>query len=289
MEAYDAGSNPLTSTDGSAVSEALKGFDPRSTYDEASRDYEDASRDYWQYISLRTVERLGVGAGERVLDVPCGSGASVVVAAQQVVPGGVVVGIDYAEQMVAIAREKADAARLANVQLSVADMTTLDRSGVEPFDVVVCSLGLFFADDMPGLLRSLSGLLRPGGRIGVAVFGEHVFDPMRQVFVETVAELAPAVDVLQPWRRTEDLSVLRGVFEAAGIADVDIVTDDDRLPLRSPDDWWRIIMGSGFRRTVAALEDSTAAELRKRCDAYIADHAIDHIVNRTHYAIARPV
>ena len=289
MEAYDAGSNPLTSTDGSAVSEALKGFDPRSTYDEASRDYEDASRDYWQYISLRTVERLGVGAGERVLDVPCGSGASVVVAAQQVVPGGVVVGIDYAEQMVAIAREKADAARLANVQLSVADMTTLDRSGVEPFDVVVCSLGLFFADDMPGLLRSLSGLLRPGGRIGVAVFGEHVFDPMRQVFVETVAELAPAVDVLQPWRRTEDLSVLRGVFEAAGLADVDIVTDDDRLPLRSPDDWWRIIMGSGFRRTVAALEDSTAAELRKRCDAYIADHAIDHIVNRTHYAVARPV
>jgi ubiquinone/menaquinone biosynthesis C-methylase UbiE len=271
------------------VSEQLKGFDPKSTYDEASRDYEDASRDYWQYISLRTVERLDVRPGERVLDVPCGSGASVVVAAQQVLPGGSVVGIDFAEQMVAISRGKADAAGLDNVQLSVADMTTLDQSGIEPFDVVVCSLGLFFADDMPGLLRSLSGLLRAGGRIGVAVFGEHVFDPMRQVFVETVAELASDVEVLQPWRRTEDVSVLRGVFEAAGIADVDIVTDDDQLPLRSPDDWWRIIMGSGFRRTVAALEDAAAGELRKRCDAYIADRSIDHIVNRTHYAIARAV
>lgn len=269
------------------MSEALKGFDPRSTYDEASRDYEDASRDYWQYVSLRTVERLCVRAGERVLDVPCGSGASITVAARQVLPGGSVVGIDYAEQMVAISREKADAAGLDNVDFSVADMTTLERSRVEPFDVVVCSLGLFFADDMPGLLRSLSGLLRPGGRIGVAVFGEQVFDPMRQVFVETVAELAPDVEVLQPWRRTEDVSVLRGVLEAAGIADVDIVTDDDRLPLRSPDDWWRIIMGSGFRRTVAVLEDSAAAELRRRCDAYIADHAVDHIVNRTHYAVAR--
>ena len=267
------------------MSEALKGFDPKSIYDEASRDYEDASRDFWQYISLRTVERLGVQAGERVLDVPCGSGASLVLAAERVSPGGAVVGIDYAEQMVAIAREKALSAGLTNVQLSVADMTTLD-SRQEPFDAVVCSLGLFFADDMPGLLRSLSGLLRPGGRIGVAVFGELVFDPMRQVFVETVAELAPAVEVLQPWRRTEDLSVLRGVFEAAGIADVDIVTDDDRLPLRSPDDWWRIIMGSGFRRTIAALEDSTAGELRKRCDAYIAENAIDHIVSRTHYAVA---
>ena len=268
------------------MSDALKGFDPRSTYDEASRDYEDASRDYWQYISLRTVERLSLRAGERVLDVPCGSGPSVVLAAQQVAPGGAAVGIDFAEQMIAIAREKAQSAGLDNVQLSVADMTTLDQAGLEPFDVVVCSLGLFFADDMPGLLRSLVGLLRPGGRIGVAVFGEHVFDPMRQVFVETVAELAPGVEVLQPWRRTEDLSVLQGVFEAAGISDVDIVTDDDRLPLRSPDDWWRIIMGSGFRRTVAALDESTAGELRKRCDTHIANHGVDHIVNRTHYALA---
>ena len=270
-----------------AVSEELKGFDPKSIYDEASRDYEDASRDYWQYICLRTVERLGIVAGERILDVPCGSGASVVVAAERVRPGGAVVGIDYAEQMVAISREKAQSAGLDNVQLSVADMTTLDGFSLEPFDAVVCSLGLFFADDMPGLLGSLSELLRPGGRIGVAVFGEHVFDPMRQVFVETVAELAPDIEVLQPWRRTEDVSIFRGVFEAAGIPDVDIVTDDDRLPLRSPDDWWRIIMGSGFRRTVAALDESTAGELHKRCDAHIADNGIDHIVNRTHYAVAR--
>jgi ubiquinone/menaquinone biosynthesis C-methylase UbiE len=276
-----------SSGDGIAVGEGLKGFDPKSTYDEASRDYEDAARDFWQYISLRTVDRLGLAAGDRVLDVPCGSGASVVVAAERVSPGGEVVGIDYAEQMVAIAREKTASAGLANVQLSVADMTTLDQARLEPFDAVVCSLGLFFAGDMPDLLQSLFGLLRPGGCIGVAVFGEQVFDPMRQVFVETVAELAPEVEVLQPWRRTEDVSVLRGVFEAAAIPNVDIVTEDDRLPLRSPDDWWRIIMGSGFRRTVAALDESTAGELRKRCDAHIGNHSIDHIVSRTHYAIAR--
>lgn len=270
-----------------AVSESLEGFDPKSTYDEASRDYEDAARDYWQYISLRTVDRLSLAAGERVLDVPCGSGASVVAAAERVSPGGEVVGIDYAEQMVAITREKTGAAGLANVQLSVDDMTTLDHARLAPFDAVVCSLGIFFADDMPALLRSLFGLLRPGGRIGVAVFGELAFDPMRQVFVETVAEVAPGVEVLQPWRRTEDVSVLRSVFEDAAIPDVDITTEDDRLPLHSPDDWWRIIMGSGFRRTVAALDEATAGELRKRCDAHIAANAIDHIVSRTHYAVAQ--
>ena len=55
---------------------------------------------------------------------------------------------------------------------------------------------------------------------------KQVFDPLRQVFVRAVEELAPDVEVLQPWRRTEDVSVFRGIFEAAGIADVVITTDD---------------------------------------------------------------
>ena len=270
------------------MTEALGGFDPKSTYDEASRDYEDAARDFWQYISIRTVDMLDLKPGDRVLDVPCGSGASVVVAGQRVGPSGRVVGVDYAEQMVAIAQEKARAGGLTNVELSVADMTRLTELELEPFDAVVCSLGLFFADDMAALAGSLFGLVRrDGGRLGLAVFGDHVFDPMRQVFVETVRELAPHVDVLEPWRRTENPSVLSAIFEAAGIEPVTIETHDDRLPLRSPDDWWRIVMGSGFRRTVAGLDEPTAREVRRRCDAYIRDHHLAQIINRTHYALSR--
>jgi ubiquinone/menaquinone biosynthesis C-methylase UbiE len=259
-------------------------FDARATYDAASRDYEDASRDFWQYIPLRTVERLELQRGERVLDVPCGSGPSLLPAAERVGPTGRVIGVDYAEQMVAIAREKATAAGLGNVELSVGDMTALDGTFAEPFDAVVCSLGLFFVDDMPALLRSLVGLLRPGGRLGVAVFGEHVFDPLRHVFVDAMRDLAPNVEVLQPWRRTEDLSVLRAVFDAAGLGPVEIDTEDDRLPLRGPDDWWRIVMGSGFRRTVAALDEPTVDQLRQRCDEHILDEKVEEIVNRTRYA-----
>jgi len=268
------------------MAEALGGFDPKSIYDEASRDYESAARDFWQYISIRTVDMLDLKPGDRVLDVPCGSGASLVVAGQRVGPSGRVVGVDYAEQMVAVAEEKVRADGLTNVELSVGDMTRLDELKLEPFDAVVCSLGLFFADDMAALAGSLFELVRRGGgRLGLAVFGDHVFDPMRQVFVEIVGDLVPHVEVLQPWRRTEDPSVLSSILETAGIEPVTIETHDDHLPLHSPDHWWRIVMGSGFRRTVAVLDEPTASELRRRCDAYVRDHGVDQIISRTHYAL----
>jgi ubiquinone/menaquinone biosynthesis C-methylase UbiE len=268
------------------VAGALGGFDPKATYDDASADYEDASREFWQYLSPRTVDRLGLRAGERVLDVPCGTGASLIPAAERVGPSGRVIGVDYAEEMVAIARRKVTSSRLGNVELRVGDMTAIDAPD-DSFDAVLCVLGIFFVDDMPDLVRSLFDLVAPdGGRLGVSVFGEHFFDPMRHVFVEAVGEVAPGTAVIEPWRRTEHEAVLRDVFASAGVADVTIETDDDRLPLPSPDDWWRIVMGSGLRRTVQAIGDQAAAEVRARCDAHIRDARVSEVVTRSRYAIA---
>lgn len=193
--------------------EALGGFDPKATYDAASSEYEEASRDYWQYLSTRTVDRLRLRPGERVLDMPCGTGASLIAAADRVGPAGRVVGIDYAEQMLAIARDKVRARRLDNVEIHAGDMTAIRRPD-EPYDAVSCVLGIFFVDDMAGLVRSFRNLVRPGiGRVAVTVFGERFFDPMRDVFVEAVAQAAPGLAVVQPWRRTEDAAVLRAIFE----------------------------------------------------------------------------
>lgn len=264
--------------------EALGGFDPKATYDDASRDYEDASRDYWQYLSVRTVERLALRPGDRVLDVPCGTGPSVVEAAQRVGPSGQVVGVDFAQQMLAIAGEKARALGLTNLELHTGDMTALADD--EPYDAVVCVLGVFFVDDMPALVRSLHDLLRPGGgRLGVTVFGEHFCDPIRDVFVQAVAAEEPGFPVVQPWRRTADLAAFRKVFDDAGLAAVTIETDDDVLPLPAAEDWWRIVMGSGLRRTVTALGRDVAARVRARCDAYVEEHDVREVRTRSRYAV----
>jgi SAM-dependent methyltransferase len=256
-------------------------------YDDASTDYEDASRDFWQYLSARTVDRLRLQPGERVLDVPCGTGPSLVAAAELVGPSGAVVGVDFAERMLSITREKVAARRLGNVELQVGDMTALERPEV-PFDAVVCVLGIFFVPDMAAVVRSFRGLVHPDhGRVGVTVLGERFFDPLRDVFVDAVGDVEPGLVPIQPWCRTDTEAALGDLFEDAGYAEVTIETEDEVLPLSSPDDWWRIVMGSGLRRTVTSLERSKAAEVRRRCEAYIREEHVTEVVLRGRYAIAR--
>jgi ubiquinone/menaquinone biosynthesis C-methylase UbiE len=261
-------------------------FDARATYDAGALDYQSAGSRYWRYLSTRTVERLGLRAGEHVLDAPCGTGWSLFPESEAVGSSGRVVGVDYAEHMLAIARDGVRERGLVNVELRAGDMTKIEPPP-RPYDAVCCVLGIFFVDDMPGLVRSFRDLVQPGGgRVAVTVFGERFFDPMRDVFVEAVGEVAPGLEVIEPWRPTERAEVFEGVFADAGV-DVTIETDDDTLPLADPGDWWRIVMGSGLRRTVTVLGDDAGEQVRARCDAYIADHGVTEVVSRSRYAIVR--
>jgi AraC-like DNA-binding protein/SAM-dependent methyltransferase len=262
-------------------------FDARSVYDAASADYEGASRDFWQYLSTRTVDRLRLQGGQRVLDVPCGTGPSLIAAAERVGSTGVVVGIDFAERMLAISREKVASLGLANVELRTGDMTALEPAD-PPYDALVCVLGVFFAPDMAALLRSFRDQVHPEhGRVAVTVLGERFFDPLRDVFVGAVRAVEPGLTPIQPWCRTDTEGKLRDVFDAAGYTEVRVDTEDEVLPLPSADDWWRIVMGSGLRRTVTSLERDQADEVRRRCAAYIQEHAVTEVVLRARYAIAR--
>lgn len=115
------------------------------------------------------------------------------------------------------------AARASDVAIRrsyrIGDMTDLD---LQPgtFDVVLCVLGLFFVDDMPGLVRSLWELLRPGGRLVITVLGDLFFAPMLDVFVDAVHAERPGFDVVEPWRRTEDPHTIQAIMADAGVPGV---------------------------------------------------------------------
>lgn len=193
--------------------------------------------------------------------------------------------LDVSERLTTLVRDKAARLGLGNLGVGVADMANLDPPE-EPFDSVLCVLGIFFVPDMPAALRHLAGQARPGGRVVVAVFGESFYEPVRTIFVDAVHEVAPAVEVIEPWSRVRTATDLRDPFEAAGLDRAVIDEREDNLPLASPDDWWRIVMGSGLRSTVAQLTPAAAEEVRFRCTAEIAHRQITRLTTTTRYGLA---
>lgn len=117
------------------------------------------------------LDELQLTAGEAVLDVACGPGSVTRLAAQRVGPSGSVTGCDLSPAMLEIAAAKpaVDSGGTITYLEAPADRMPVADGG---FDVVSCQQGLQFVPNRPAALAEMRRALRPGGRLGVAVWGE---------------------------------------------------------------------------------------------------------------------
>jgi demethylmenaquinone methyltransferase / 2-methoxy-6-polyprenyl-1,4-benzoquinol methylase len=138
----------------------------------------------------RAADRAGLKPGDAVLDVCCGTGDLSFELAGRVSPGGHVVGCDFSEPMLDLAREKAAARSIEGVRFEWADALDLPYDGGR-FDVVTVGFGLRnFADRDRGL-SELSRVLRPGGRLVVLEFTEPRRPPFSTFYSLWFDRLAP--------------------------------------------------------------------------------------------------
>ena len=104
------------------------------------------------------IDRLGIRAEDRVLEVGCGSGVFLRAAADR---GAAVTGIDSSERLVELAR-----ARAPEAEVSVGDLQALPYADGS-FDVVAGFNSFFFADDIVAALREAGRVARPGGKVAI--------------------------------------------------------------------------------------------------------------------------
>jgi len=124
----------------------------------------------------RLFRDAGMASGHRVLDVGSGVGDVAMLAARLVGPTGTVVGVERDARTLARARERVAEAGLDHVTFVETDVAHL--AGVEPFDAVVGRLILEFLPDPGAVVRSLSGLVRPGG---IVAFHDACWGPLLQL------------------------------------------------------------------------------------------------------------
>jgi len=164
----------------------------------------------------RLFGEAGIGPGQRVLDLGSGVGDVALIAARLVGPSGSVVGIERDPRSIERARARMAEQGLAQVTFVQTDVSKI--SSDECFDAVVGRYILVFLPDPASVLRSVAGLVRPGG---VFAFQETDWTSFREEVVglplwSTCASLA--AEVLQRCGANTDMgSALPRVFQEAGL------------------------------------------------------------------------
>ncbi len=180
-------------------------------------------------VTERMLDAVGLKAGQRVLDIACGTGEPAIPAAERVGPTGAVLATDFVEDMLAFARQKAARKGLRNIEFRRMDGEELDLPA-NTMDAALIRWGLMFMPDAVGCLKRVHAALRSGGRIAIACWAA----PEKNVwasFPRTV--VAKYIDVPTPPADApgafafSDPDRLRSTLAAAGFKNIAV----DEVPL----------------------------------------------------------
>ena len=258
-----------------------------ATYNAASDAYDGPANSFWDLFGRRTVERLELTKGARVLDVCCGSGASAIPAAKAVGNTGTVLGIDLAENLLELATTKAAQDDLANIEFRKGDLLDLNLPP-ESFDAVICVFGIFFIPDMTAAVSELWRLVRPGGKLAITTWGPRFFEPANTAFWNSVQIFRPDLyKSFNPWDRISEPSALRLLFESAGVSECEVVPESGTHRVDQPDDWWSMIMGSGYRGTVEQLSETHYDLVRQANIDFISRENVTEVEANVLYGTAQ--
>lgn len=237
---------------------------------------EAAMRAFGAPVSNWMVEAIHPQPGHRVLDLAAGIGETGFLAAELVAPGGSVITSDQAEAMLDGARARAQELGLRNVEFKVINAEWIDLP-VASVDAVLCRWGFMLMADPGAALSEARRVLRPGGRIALAVWDEASRNPWLTVPGGLLRErgLVPAPVPGTPGPLSlGDAARLRDLLDGAGFEDIEI--DAVALEQRHPDfaSYWetQLDLSRNFHDAVMDLApaemEALRAELQRRLAPY---------------------
>jgi ubiquinone/menaquinone biosynthesis C-methylase UbiE len=256
------------------------------TYNSAADSFDAPQLSFWNYFGRRTIELLSLPRGSRVLDVCCGTGASAIPAAESVGPTGKVTGVDLSQNLLELAKTKATQQGLTNIDFELGDMLHL-RFPSETFDAVACVFGIFFVPEMHLAVRELWRCVRPGGKLVITTWGRNFFEPANGGFWRSIKETRPDLHkAFNPWDRITEPAGLEEIMRQGSVESPKITAENRVHPIHSAEDWWAIVLGSGYRGTIEQLAKSELKKVKQANLDFINNSKIVAIETNVLYAVA---
>jgi SAM-dependent methyltransferase len=217
----------------------------------------------------------GIGPGDEVVDIGCGTGLTTREAARAAAPGRVV-GVDVSERMLERARQLTAAERLDNVRYELGD-AQVHRFDPARFDVAISRFGTMFFSDPAAAFANIATALRPEARLVLLVWQSHDRNEWARAIDAALGDAArtpqPGADPFS----LGDAGATAGILEGAGFDEIRF--EDVREPvLYGHDVEAALAIVRGFQDTSAALaslSEGDAARTVQRLRETLAAHYSD--------------
>jgi SAM-dependent methyltransferase len=192
----------------------------------------DRVRDTGMAVSIWMVEQLALQPGQNVLELAAGPGDTGFLAAELIRPGGMLTCSDGSEAMLEVARARAAAAGIENVEFAQLQLEWIDRPTAS-VDSVLCRWGIMLIVDPDAAAHEIRRVLRSGGRAALAVWDSAERNPWATIPGRALVKLGhaapPDPDAPGMFALAAPGS-LQELLESAGFLDVVV----DRVELDRP-------------------------------------------------------
>ena len=175
----------------------------------------------FQPVLQETLKRAHLSAGDRVMDIGCGTGTSTVAAAEHVGPTGAATGVDISDPMLIRARDMAQAVPNATfLTADAADYPFDDGS----FDTVISRFGVMFFVDPVKAFANIRRAMKAGGTLSMSCWSALGANPwFQEPMYAAKAQLGapPPVDPDDPGPLAfRNIDRATGILDAAGFHDI---------------------------------------------------------------------
>ena len=219
-------------------------------------------------VSEWMVRRLDLQPGDTVLELAAGVADTGLMAARLVGEKGRVIITDFAPEMVAAARRRAEEVGVGNAGFRVLDAERMDLE-TDSVDGVLCRWAYMLMEDPAAAFAETRRVLRPGGRLAFSVWAAPERNPALSLPGRVLVELGhiPPPDPGAPGAfAMADPARIRGLVVGAGFAEPEIEEVSFSRPFADQDDYLRFLAetSSSLSPVLGALSGEALAALRER-------------------------
>jgi hypothetical protein len=107
------------------------------------------------------------------------------------------------------------------------------------------------------------------------------------MFWQSIKAVRPDLhEGFNPWDRINDSETLEKILIGAGVEDPKVIAESCQHSINSADDWWTVVLGSGYRGTIEQLSQAERDKIKQANLAFIRDEQISAVETNVLYALA---